>query len=141
MRYLILHGHFYQPPRENPFLGEIPKEASASPSHDWNERITKECYSPNAYSRILDLGGKIADMSNNYQYMSFNFGPTLIDYIAKTRTDLLERIVEADRKSIERLGFGNAIAQVYNHIILPLAKKEAINIYLRMNSVIISLSF
>ena len=131
MRYLILHGHFYQPPRENPFLGEIPKEASASPSHDWNERITKECYSPNAYSRILDLGGKIADMSNNYQYMSFNFGPTLIDYIAKTRSDLLDRIVEADRKSVERLGFGNAIAQVYNHIILPLAKKEDMRVEIK----------
>ncbi len=124
MRYLIIHGHFYQPPRESPFTNEIPRELSASPSRNWNERITKECYSPNAYSRILADGGRIIDMSNNYKYLSFNFGPTLLDYIAKTREDLLERIIEADKDSIERLGFGNAIAQVYNHIILPLAKKE-----------------
>lgn len=131
MRYLIVHGHFYQPPRENPFLGEIPKEASASPAHDWNERITNECYSPNAYSRILDGYGRINDMSNNYEYMSFNFGPTLLDYIAKTREDLLKRILEADKKSIERLGYGNAIAQVYNHIILPLAKKEDMRVQIK----------
>ena len=124
MKYLILHGHFYQPPRENPFLGEIEKEISASPAHDWNERITNECYSPNAYSRILDGYGRITDMSNNYQYISFNFGPTLLDYIADKKPDLLKRILEADKLSMERLGYGNAIAQVYNHIILPLAKKE-----------------
>ncbi|WPC37887.1 DUF3536 domain-containing protein [Brachyspira hyodysenteriae] len=131
MRYLILHGHFYQPPRENPFLGEIQKEASAAPAHDWNERITNECYSPNAYSRILDGYGRINDMSNNYEYMSFNFGPTLLDYIAKTREDLLKRILEADKRSIERLGYGNAIAQVYNHIILPLAKKEDMRVQIK----------
>ncbi|WP_300368794.1 DUF3536 domain-containing protein [Brachyspira sp.] len=131
MRYLILHGHFYQPPRENPFLGEIQKEPSASPAHDWNERITNECYSPNAYSRILDGYGRINEMSNNYEYMSFNFGPTLLDYIAKTRKDLLNRIIEADKKSIERLGYGNAIAQVYNHIILPLAKKEDMRVQIK----------
>ncbi len=131
MRYLILHGHFYQPPRENPFLGEIQKEASASPAHDWNERITNECYSPNAYSRILDGYGRILDMSNNYEYISFNFGPTLLDYISRTRTDLLGRIIEADKKSIERLGYGNAIAQVYNHIILPLAKKEDMRVQIK----------
>ena len=95
MRYLIVHGHFYQPPRENPFLGEIPKEDSAAPAHDWNERITNECYSPNAYSRILDNYGRITDMSNNYEYISFNIGPTLLDYIAKNRCDLLNRIVDA----------------------------------------------
>ena len=131
MRYLILHGHFYQPPRENPFLGEIQKEASAAPAHDWNERITNECYSPNAYSRILDGYGRITDMSNNYEYISFNFGPTLIDYIAKTREDLIKRILEADKKSIARLGYGNAIAQVYNHIILPLAKKEDMRVQIK----------
>ena len=131
MRYLILHGHFYQPPRENPFLGEIQKEASAAPAHDWNERITNECYSPNAYSRILDGYGRINDMSNNYEYMSFNFGPTLLDYIARTREDLLKRIIEADKKSIERVGYGNAIAQVYNHIILPLAKKEDMRVQIK----------
>ena len=131
MRYLILHGHFYQPPRENPFLGEIQKEASAAPAHDWNERITNECYSPNAYSRILDGYGRIIDMSNNYEYISFNFGPTLLDYIAKTRKDLLNRILEADKKSIQRLGYGNAIAQVYNHIILPLAKKEDMRVQIK----------
>ena len=131
MKYLILHGHFYQPPRENPFLGEIEKEISASPAHDWNERITNECYSPNAYSRILDGYGRITDMSNNYQYISFNFGPTLLDYIADKKPDLLQRILEADKLSIERLGYGNAIAQVYNHIILPLAKKEDMTVQIK----------
>lgn len=131
MKYLIIHGHFYQPPRENPFLGVIMKEQSASPAHDWNERITNECYSPNAYSRVLDNYGRIIKMVNNYEYLSFNFGPTLLDYIAQKRPDILERILEADKKSIERLGFGNAIAQVYNHIILPLASKEDMRVQIK----------
>ena len=124
MKYLIIHGHFYQPPREDPFLGIIPKEPSAKPAHDWNERITNECYSPNAYSRVLDEYGRITDIVNNYKYLSFNFGPTLLDYIAKERPDVVDKIVEADQASIKRLGFGNAIAQVYNHIIMPLASYE-----------------
>ena len=124
MKYLIIHGHFYQPPREDPFLSIIPREPSAKPAHDWNERITNECYSPNAYSRVLDEYGRITDIINNYKYLSFNFGPTLLDYIAKERPDVVEKIVEADQASIKRLGFGNAIAQVYNHIIMPLASYE-----------------
>ncbi len=124
MKYLIIHGHFYQPPREDPFLGIVPQEPSASPSHDWNERIMQECYSPNAYSRVLDEYGRITKMVNNYEFLSFNFGPTLLDYIAEKRPDVLEKIIEADKESIKRLGYGNALAQVYNHIILPLAKKE-----------------
>ncbi len=124
MKYLIIHGHFYQPPREDPFSGIIPREPSAKPAHDWNERITNECYSPNAYSRVLDKYGRITDIVNNYKYLSFNFGPTLLDYIAKERPDVVEKIVEADQASIKRLGFGNAIAQVYNHIIMPLASYE-----------------
>lgn len=131
MKYLIMHGHFYQPPRENPFLGVITKEASASPAHDWNERITNECYSPNAYSRVLDNCGRIVKMVNNYEYLSFNFGPTLLDYIAQKREDILEHILEADKKSIERLGYGNAIAQVYNHVILPLSKKDDMKVQIK----------
>ncbi len=124
MKYVIIHGHFYQPPRENPYLNIITKQNSAAPAHDWNERITNECYAPNAYSRLLDRFGRITSLVNNYEYMSYNFGPTLLDYIAEKRQDVLERIVEGDKKSIQRLGHGNAIAQVYNHIIMPLANKE-----------------
>lgn len=131
MKYLIMHGHFYQPPRENPFLGVITREPSANPAHDWNERITNECYSPNAYSRILDNFGRIVKMVNNYSYLSFNFGPTLLDYIASERPHLLKKIVEADKESISRLGYGNAIAQVYNHIILPLANKEDMKVQIK----------
>lgn len=124
MKYVIIHGHFYQPPRENPSIDIITRQLSASPSHDWNERILEECYAPNAYSRLLDGHGRIVGIVNNYEYMSYNFGPTLIDYIAQKRGDVLERIVEGDKKSIERLGHGNAMAQIYNHIIMPLATKE-----------------
>lgn len=131
MKYLIMHGHFYQPPRENPFLGIITREPSAVPAHDWNERVTNECYSPNAYSRVLDGYGRITEMVNNYEFLSFNFGPTLLDYIAEKRKDILEKILEADKKSIERLGYGNAMAQVYNHIILPLANKEDMRVQIK----------
>ncbi len=124
MKYIIIHGHFYQPPRENPSINIITEQASALPSHDWNERIVDECYAPNAYSRLLDNYGRITSLVNNYEYLSYNFGPTLLDYIAETRPDVLERIVDGDRKSVLRLGHGNAIAQSYNHIIMPLASKE-----------------
>lgn len=122
---LIIHGHFYQPPRENPYIDSILKQDSAAPYHDWNERITAECYKPNASSRILDGFGRIKRIINNYEYLSFNFGPTLMDYLAKFYPETVELIAEADRKSAEKHnGHGNAIAQVYNHIILPLASYE-----------------
>jgi len=118
----VVHGHFYQPPRENPWLGIIERQSSAAPAHDWNERVYDECYRPNAHSRLLDRLGMIKGINNNYRSMSFNFGPTLFKWLEKTHPRLTRAIVEADRESAARLnGHGNAIAQVYSHIIMPLA--------------------
>ncbi|MCK9182749.1 MAG: DUF3536 domain-containing protein [Fibrobacteraceae bacterium] len=122
--YFTIHGHFYQPPRENPWTGVIENQSSASPYHDWNDRIAHECYSPNAASRILTGSGRIQNIVNNYDYMSFNIGPTLMGWIRTHTPDTYRRIREADSRSVERLGHGNAIAQVYNHIIMPLASPE-----------------
>lgn len=123
--YVILHGHFYQPPREDPWTAEIDRQPSAYPFHDWNERINKECYAANAASRVLTGGGKIKEIINNYQYLSFNFGPTLLDWLVKNDPFTYEKILEADRFSMEmNNGHGNAIAQVYNHLIMPLASEQ-----------------
>jgi len=120
--YLTIHGHFYQPPRENPWTGMVELQKSASPNHDWNERISEQCYSPNGVSRILSSSGRIEAIVNNYSYMSFNFGPTLMNWIRTQRLDIYNNIRKGDVLSAERLdGHGNAIAQVYNHIIMPLA--------------------
>ncbi|MEG4502112.1 DUF3536 domain-containing protein [Microcoleus sp. F6_B4] len=122
---VTVHGHFYQPPRENPYLDAIERQASASPAHDWNERIDIECYRPNAFARILNDRGEVAGIVNNYEYMSFNIGPTLMSWLERYDTEVYQRILEADRKSCQRLnGHGNAIAQVYNHIIMPLANER-----------------
>ncbi|MDY0092496.1 MAG: DUF3536 domain-containing protein [Candidatus Vecturithrix sp.] len=121
--YLVLHGHFYQPPRENPWTQVIPSQDSAKPYHDWNDRITAECYKPNTRSRALDEHGRILDLLNNFAFLNFNIGPTLMSWMEKYYPDTYQRILEADKKSQERNhGHGNAIAQVYNHIIMPLAK-------------------
>ncbi|MFA4823836.1 MAG: DUF3536 domain-containing protein [Methanoregula sp.] len=121
-RFVCIHGHFYQPPRENPWLEEVETEDSAYPYHDWNERITAECYAPNAASRILDSNRKIIDIVNNYAKISFNFGPTLLTWLEQNNKELYLSILEADKESIKRFsGHGSAIAQVYNHIIMPLA--------------------
>jgi alpha-amylase/alpha-mannosidase (GH57 family) len=123
--YVILHGHFYQPPREDPWTGEIDRQPSAGHFHDWNERINKECYAANAASRVLDNQGRIEAIINNYNYFSFNFGPTLIDWLLKNDPYTYRKIIEADNESITRNnGHGNAIAQVYNHIIMPLANNN-----------------
>ena len=115
-RYVCIHGHFYQPPRENPWLSVVEVEDSAAPFHDWNERITRECYAPNTRSRLLDGQGRIIHLLNNYAWMSFNFGPTLLQWMAEHAPDVHQGIVEADRLSRERRGgHGNALAQVYNH--------------------------
>ena len=119
--FVAIHGHFYQPPRENPWLEIIETEESAHPFHDWNERITLECYRPNAHARILDEKGRILDIINNYSSMSFNFGPTLLPWLEKNSPSVYQKILEADREALRKFGHGNAIAQVYNHIILPLA--------------------
>src|SRR4051794_18687521 len=121
-RYLCIHGHFYQPPRENPWLEAVEVQDSAAPYHDWNDRITRECYAPNSRARLIDDRGKIADIRNNYAWMSFNFGPTLLAWLEEESPDVLQGVIEGDRLSRERRGgHGNALAQVYNHVILPLA--------------------
>lgn len=122
---LCIHGHFYQPPRENPWIEGIERQESAAPFHDWNERIHYECYLPNSRARVIDEQSHIVDIVNNYETMSFNFGPTLLSWIREKHRDTFRRIVEADRKSVEQhRGHGNAIAQGYNHIILPLANRR-----------------
>ncbi len=122
---LIIHGHFYQPPRENPWTGEVDREPGAAPYHDWNERIHSECYRANAYARIVDQYNRVESIVNSYTLMSFNFGPTLLSWIEKHHTETYARIIEADRESVERRGgHGNAIAQGYNHAILPLCSER-----------------
>jgi alpha-amylase/alpha-mannosidase (GH57 family) len=121
-RYVCVHGHFYQPPRENPWLEAIEEQDSASPWHDWNERITAECYAPNAAARVLDSQNRIIRILNNYSRISFNFGPTLLTWLETCAPNTHEAIVAADALSMERFGgHGSAMAQAYNHIIMPLA--------------------
>jgi alpha-amylase/alpha-mannosidase (GH57 family) len=124
-RFVCIHGHFYQPPRENPWLEDVEVEDSAAPYHDWNERITAECYAPNAGSRILDADERIAELVNNYEKISFNFGPTLLSWLERHRPNVYQQILDADRVSLEsHHGHGNAIAQCYNHAIMPLASER-----------------
>ena len=124
-RFICIHGHFYQPPRENPWLEAVETQDSAYPYHDWNERITDECYEPNATSRILDVKDRIVGITNNYASISFNFGPTLLSWLESRAPHTYAAIIEADRISRSRFGgHGCAIAQAYNHIILPLANSR-----------------
>lgn len=123
--YVCIHCHLYQPPRENPWLERIEIQDSAYPYHDWNMRISAECYGPNAASRILDDQGRINRIVNNYEKISFNFGPTLLDWLQRHAPDTYTKIVEADQLSLKaRSGHGNAIAQAYNHMIMPLANRR-----------------
>lgn len=123
--FLTIHGHFYQPPRENPWLESIELQDSASPFHDWNERINNECYNPNSVSKIVDSRNKILDVVNNYEFLSFNFGPTLLSWMEEYSPLAYERVIKADIESVgEHDGHGNAIAQVYNHMIMPLANEN-----------------
>ena len=121
-RYVCVHGHFYQPPRENPWLEEIETQDSAYPYHDWNERVNAECYAPNTASRILDDKGHILNIINNYSLMSFNFGPTLLSWMEKLQPEAYQAILEADQLSQKKFfGHGAALAQAYSHMIMPLA--------------------
>lgn len=125
VRYLCIHGHFYQPPRENPWIEEIEVQDSAAPFHDWNARITAECYGPNAAARILNAERRIIQVVNNYRQISFNFGPTLLSWMQRAAPPIYQAILEADKESrLARGGHGNAIAQAYNHMILPLANRR-----------------
>ncbi len=124
-RYLCIHCHFYQPPRENPWLESIELQESAYPYHDWNERITAECYAPNAASRILTPDDRITRIVNNYSRISFNVGPTLLSWMSNHSPDTYQAILDADRESQQRFSsHGSAIAQVYNHMIMPLANRR-----------------
>jgi alpha-amylase/alpha-mannosidase (GH57 family) len=124
-RYVCIHAHFYQPPRENAWLEAVEYQDSAYPYHDWNERVTAECYAPNSASRILDGDGRILQIVNNYSKISFNFGPTLLSWMEEKSPAVYEAILAADRES-QRLfsGHGSAVAQAFNHMILPLATRH-----------------
>jgi alpha-amylase/alpha-mannosidase (GH57 family) len=124
-RFVCLHGHFYQPPRENPWLEEVELQDSAYPFHDWNSRITAECYAPNTASRILDDDRRIVDIVNNYSRISFNFGPTLLSWMERHEPATYAAVIEAHQLSKERFnGHGSALAQAYNHLIMPLANSR-----------------
>ncbi|HET9838932.1 MAG TPA: DUF3536 domain-containing protein [Candidatus Angelobacter sp.] len=124
-RYICIHAHFYQPPRENPWLEAVERQESARPYHDWNERITAECYAPNGASRILDEADRIREIVDNYQRISFNFGPTLLSWMQENSPETYECILKSDQESRMRFsGHGSAIAQGYNHMILPLANSR-----------------
>ncbi len=124
-KYVCIHGHFYQPPRENAWLEAIEAQDSAAPFHDWNERINFECYAPNAAARILDRDNCIINIINNYARISFNFGPTLLSWMEQADPEAYRLILEADRQSMEHFGgHGSAIAQVHSHLILPLANRR-----------------
>ena len=129
MAALIIHGHFYQPPRENPWTGIIEEQPSASPFHDWNERIHSECYGPNS-AVMSDADGQ-PRVINNYANISFNFGPTLLSWLEQQHRETYDRIIAADRESIARLGHGNAIAQAYGHAILPLCNERDLRTQIR----------
>ncbi|MDQ5837855.1 MAG: DUF3536 domain-containing protein [Acidobacteriota bacterium] len=122
---LVVHGHFYQPPRENPWTELIDPEPGARPFNDWNERVHAECYRPNAFARISDQYGRVERIVNNYSNLSFNFGPTLLAWLERSFPETYARILEADRASARRLrGHGNAIAQGFHHAILPLCNER-----------------
>ncbi|HEX9889046.1 MAG TPA: hypothetical protein VGA69_06180, partial [Nitriliruptorales bacterium] len=123
-RFVCIHGHFYQPPREHPWLEAIERQPSAYPFHDWNERITAECYEPNGAARVLDDEGRILRLVKNYARISFNVGPTLLRWMQVQAPDTYAAILEGDRRSIQRFGHGSALAQAYHHAILPLANER-----------------
>jgi alpha-amylase/alpha-mannosidase (GH57 family) len=124
-RYVCIHGHFYQPPRENPWLETVEVQDSAYPYHDWNERVTAECYAPNTASRLVDGEGRILAVVNNYSRISYNVGPTLLAWMQEHAPETYERILESDKLSAARFsGHGSAMAQAYNHLIMPLANSR-----------------
>src|ERR1700751_5760852 len=115
-QFVCIHGHFYHPPRENPWLETVEVQGSAAPYHDWNDRITAECYAPNGASRITDTENKIIRIMNNYSWISFNFGPTLLSWLHDFAPRAYRMILDADQASVQHNGgHGSAIAQVYNH--------------------------
>src|SRR6266850_1306738 len=130
-RAVCLHGHFYQPPRENPWIEEVEVQDSAAPFHDWNERIAAECYGPNGAARLKSANGRICDIVNNYVHLSFNFGPTLLAWLERQTPEIYRSVLEADARSLQQRGHGNAIAQAYNHAILPLCNERDLRTQIR----------
>src|SRR5437764_126572 len=130
-RAVCLHGHFYQPPRENPWIEEVEVQDSAAPFHDWNERIEAECYGPNGAARLKAQGGRICDIVNNYVHLSFNFGPTLLAWLERQAPEVYRAVLDADVRSVQERGHGNAIAQGYNHAILPLCNERDLRTQIR----------
>lgn len=130
-RSIVIHGHFYQPPREDPWLDEVEREPSAEPFHDWNERIEQECYRAVAAARLPGAGGRIGRIVNAYEWISFNFGPTLLEWLEAAAPDTYQAVLAADRASAQRLGHGNAIAMPYHHAILPLSTRREKQIEVR----------
>ena len=125
MRSVVIHGHFYQPPREDPWFGRIPRQPSAAPFHDWNARIERECYGPVTAARVLGPAGRIAHILNTLEYVSFDYGPTLLRWLEREAPETYARIIEADRRSRRRMGgHGNAVAMPYHHVILPLSTRR-----------------
>jgi len=130
-RAVCIHGHYYQPPREHPWLGVLEPEPTAAPDHDWNERILRECYAPNGAARLLDAPGRLRAVVDNYAWTSFNVGPTLDAWMAAHAPQVIEALVRGDRDSRERTGHGNAWAQAYNHPILPLCTPRDVRTQVR----------
>lgn len=122
--YVCIHGHFYQPPRENPWLEEVELQEGAYPYHDWNEKVSAECYEPNTASRILDSEKTIIDIVNNYSKISFNFGPTLLSWLERHEPEVYKAIIETDKESRKQFSGHGPIAQAYSHIIMPLANSR-----------------
>jgi len=118
VRDVVIHGHFYQPPREDPRTGVVPAEPSAAPDHDWNVRVTRECYAP--LTAVLLGDGPDPVRLCAYNFVSFDFGPTLLEWLEREAAPVYETVLRADRASRERLGHGNAMAAPYHHAILPL---------------------
>ena len=123
-RSIVLHGHFYQPPRENPWLGYVEAEATAAPHHDWNQRIEQECYRAVAAARIPDAGGRIARIVNTLDWISFDFGATLLEWLEAEAPGTYRAVLDSDRRSLARTGYGNAVAAPYHHVILPLSSRR-----------------
>ncbi|MGB6688158.1 MAG: DUF3536 domain-containing protein [Terracidiphilus sp.] len=121
-RFICIHGHFYQPPRENPWLETVETQDSAAPYHDWNERVCAECYAVNGAARIVNVKNQITRIVNNYARISFDFGPTLMSWLKDNAPRTYRMLLEGERRSRKNFaGHSSAMAQVYNHIIMPLA--------------------
>jgi alpha-amylase/alpha-mannosidase (GH57 family) len=124
-RFICIHGHFYQPPRENPWLETVETQDSAAPYHDWNERVCAQCYAPNGAARIVNAKNRITRIVNNYAHISFNFGPTLLSWLKDNAPRTYRMLLDGERRSRKRFdGHSSAMAQIYNHVILPLASRR-----------------